>query len=170
MEQQLWQAEALAKEQAGQLQAVQAREAQLEQQVTALTGQHNIHQRIQHHQKVKDENNALRSQVAACRDDLAKQSIRSALYTCTHSLTHTLTLSHDFEMEAKASTPKLTTHPQHRRRMQRDAIADSTAWSSAQCKLRLPAQQLKPGIRNTNSVSALSHTGPVGFCIGWRGH
>lgn len=76
MEQQVWQAEAVAKEQGAQVQAVQAREAQLEQQVTALTGQHNIHQRIQHHQKVKDENNALRSQVAACRDDLAKQSIR----------------------------------------------------------------------------------------------
>lgn len=76
MEQQLWQAEAVAKEQGGELQAVKAREAELEQQVTALTGQHNIHQRIQHHQKVKDENNSLRGQVAACRDDVAKQSIR----------------------------------------------------------------------------------------------
>ena len=78
----MWQAEAVAKEQGAQLQAVQARETQLEQQVTALTGQHNIHQRIQHHQKVKDENNALRSQVAACRDDLAKHSIRCTLHTC----------------------------------------------------------------------------------------
>ena len=96
MEQQVWQAEAVAKEQGGQLQAVQAREAQLEQQVTALTGQHNIHQRIQHHQKVKDENNALRSQVAACRDDLTKQSIRCSLHICfllactmSHACTHT---------------------------------------------------------------------------------
>lgn len=76
MEQQLRQAEAVSKEQGVQLETVQGREAQLEQQVTALTGQHNIHQRIQHHQKVKDENNALRGQLAACRDDLAKQSIR----------------------------------------------------------------------------------------------
>ncbi|DBA65966.1 TPA: hypothetical protein ACH3X2_002987 [Trebouxia sp. C0005] len=76
MEQQLWQAEAVAKEQGGELKAVKEREAELEQQVTALTGQHNIHQRIQHHQKVKDENNALRGQLAACRDDVAKHSIR----------------------------------------------------------------------------------------------
>ena len=76
MEQQLWQAEAIAKEQGGQLQAVIEKEAQLEQQVTALTGQNHIHQRIQHHQKVKDENNSLRGQLAACRDDVAKQSIR----------------------------------------------------------------------------------------------
>ena len=76
MQQRLWQAEAAGKEAGVQLEAVQGREALLEQQVTALTGQHNIHQRIQHHQKVKDENNALRGQLAACRDDLAKQSIR----------------------------------------------------------------------------------------------
>ena len=81
----MWQAEVVAKEQGAQLQAVQAREAELEQQVTALTGQHNIHQRIQHHQKVKDENNALRSQVAACRDDLAKQSIRCS---SSHAISH----------------------------------------------------------------------------------
>ena len=76
MEQQLWQAEAVTKEQGGELKAVKEREGELEQQVTALTGQHNIHQRIQHHQKVKDENNALRGQLAACRDDVAKHSIR----------------------------------------------------------------------------------------------
>ena len=80
MEQQLWQAEAVAKEQGGELKAVKEREAELEQQVTALTGQHNIHQRIQHHQKVKDENNALRGQLAACRDDVAKHSIRCCLF------------------------------------------------------------------------------------------
>ena len=79
MEQQLWQAEAVTKEQGGELKAVKEREGELEQQVTALTGQHNIHQRIQHHQKVKDENNALRGQVAACRDDVAKHSIRCCL-------------------------------------------------------------------------------------------
>ena len=76
MEQQLQQAEAQVKEQAEQVQAGQLREGQLEQQVTALTGQHNIHQRIQHHQKVKDENNNLRHQLAASREDSAKQSIR----------------------------------------------------------------------------------------------
>lgn len=80
MEQQLWQAEAVTKEQGGELQAVKEREGELEQQVTALTGQHNIHQRIQHHQKVKDENNALRGQLAACRDDVAKHSIRCCLF------------------------------------------------------------------------------------------
>ena len=80
MEQQLWQAEAVTKEQGGELKAVKEREAELEQQVTALTGQHNIHQRIQHHQKVKDENNALRGQLAACRDDVAKHSIRCCLF------------------------------------------------------------------------------------------
>ena len=81
MEQQLWQAEAVTKEQGGELKAVKEREAELEQQVTALTGQHNIHQRIQHHQKVKDDNNALRGQLAACRDDVAKHSIRCCLLT-----------------------------------------------------------------------------------------
>lgn len=81
MEQQLWQAEAVTKEQGGELKAVKEREAELEQQVTALTGQHNIHQRIQHHQKVKDENNALRGQVAACRDDVAKHTIRCCFFT-----------------------------------------------------------------------------------------
>ncbi len=80
MEQQLWQAEAVTKEQGGELKAVKEKEAELEQQVTALTGQHNIHQRIQHHQKVKDENNALRGQLAACRDDVAKHSIRCRLF------------------------------------------------------------------------------------------
>ena len=76
MTQQLHQAQTEAKEQAEQVLAGQLREGQLEQQVTALTGQHNIHQRIQHHQKVKDENNSLRQQLATCREDSSKQSIR----------------------------------------------------------------------------------------------
>ena len=43
------------------------------------TGQHNINQRIQHHQKVKDENNALRVEVASQREQVADNAARFVL-------------------------------------------------------------------------------------------
>ena len=39
-------------------------------------GQHNTQQRIQHHMKVKEENNALRADVARLHDEVARQSSR----------------------------------------------------------------------------------------------
>lgn len=45
-------------------------------------GQHNIHQRIQHHQKVKDENNALKQQLACSREESGKMSVRSVPCQC----------------------------------------------------------------------------------------
>ena len=48
-----------------------------------VAGQHNIHQRIQHHQKVKDENNALKGQLAASREDAAKATVRLAYLQAT---------------------------------------------------------------------------------------
>jgi hypothetical protein len=39
-------------------------------------GQHNINQRIQHHQKVKEENNQLKAELFKLRDDHTKQAAR----------------------------------------------------------------------------------------------
>ena len=39
-------------------------------------GQNNINQRIQHHQKVKDENNALKLELAAVREQAADSATR----------------------------------------------------------------------------------------------
>lgn len=44
-------------------------------------GQNNINQRIQHHQKVKDENNFLKAELAAVRQQNADNAARSLLRT-----------------------------------------------------------------------------------------
>ncbi|KAK9837355.1 hypothetical protein WJX84_008444 [Apatococcus fuscideae] len=59
-----------------QLAEAHERQARAEKEVAALTGQHNTQQRIQHHMKVKEENNALRADVARLHDELARQTSR----------------------------------------------------------------------------------------------
>ncbi|KAK9813839.1 hypothetical protein WJX73_001399 [Symbiochloris irregularis] len=56
--------------------ALRQREAELDQQVTKLTGQQNLNQRIHHHQKIKDENSALKAQLAHAKEQAAENASR----------------------------------------------------------------------------------------------
>ncbi|KAK9808845.1 hypothetical protein WJX72_004842 [[Myrmecia] bisecta] len=59
-----------------QLTEAKQKEAVLELEVTKLTGQHNHHQRVQHHLKVKEESNTLKAELTKLRDEHAKTSLR----------------------------------------------------------------------------------------------